>query len=274
MRTHRRAVAACLAAAAVALSSAPSRADFLYGVTFLKNELIAVDTTTGVGSLVGPLTGNVAPFGLANSGNRIFTFDSTADVIRQINTATGGTLATFNVGIGPVLGQGGLAFQNANVGFLTSALDPVTLNPANDLYRFDIAAGTSALVGHTAPTLEALAFSPDGKLYGLGKLDGNLYLVNPANAATTLVGNTGVAVGNPTGGLTFGFNGVLYATLDDKLYTLNLATGAATPVGSSDPLDDTGFSSISGLSAVPEPSAVLLLGLGVTAVCVAGRRRR
>ena len=108
-----------LAALVTAIAATPCRADFLAGVTLLNNQLISIDTTTGVGSLVGPLAGNPTPFGVVSSGNRLLTFDSIADVIRQINPSTGGTLATFNIGIGPVLGQGGLAFQTTNVGFLT-----------------------------------------------------------------------------------------------------------------------------------------------------------
>jgi hypothetical protein len=246
----------------------------LYGITFFDNQLTTIDTTTGAGTLVGPLASPMSPFGLATVNNQLYTFDSSADVIRQLNPATGGTQATFNIGIGPVLGQGGLAFQSGTVGFLTSALDPTTLVPVNDLYRFDIGAGTSVLVGHTADTLEALAFSPGGTLYALGKLDGDLYIVNPTTAGMTLVGNTGVAVGSPTGGLAFGPNGTLYATLDDALYTLNTTTGAATPVNP-DPTTDTGFSSISGLAflSVPEPSSVVLMALGLAGACGAALGR-
>ena len=127
-----------------------------------------------------------------------------------------------------------------------------------------------------APTLEALAFG-NGTLYGLGKLDGNLYTVNTTTGATTLVGNTGVSVGSPLGGLTFGPGGVLFASLDDKLYQLNAATGLATPINP-DPNVDTGFSSISGLAfapaAVPEPGSIVLLGLGLGTIGVTALRAR
>lgn len=268
----------CLAAAALALglTAAPCRADFGYGVTFLDNQLISIDTTTGAGTLIGPLSTPLNPFGLAAVGDSLYTFDSVNDVITQLDPATGSTLKTFNVGIGPVLGQGGLAFQSSTVGYLTSALDPTTLNPANDLYRFDLSTGTSTLVAHTVPTLESLAFGPNGTLYGLGKLDGNLYTINPTTGATTLVGNTGVAVGSPVGALNFDSRGTLYASLDDVLYTLNKANGLATPVNS-DPTASVGFSSISGIAfikAVPEPGSVLLLAVGALGARLIRRRRR
>ena len=212
-----------------------------------------------------------------NVGGKLFTFDSTKDVVTQLDLATGATLATYSIGIGPVLGQGGLAFQSSNVGFLTSALDPTTLDPVNDLYRFDLSTGTSVLLGHTADTLEALAFSSAGTLYGLGKLDGNLYTIDPTNGSMTLVGNVGISVGSPTGGLTFGPDGTLYATLDDKLYTLNPSSGLATAVGSSDPTIYTGFNSISGLAfapAVPEPASSVSLFIGMAIVGLYARHVR
>ena len=260
----------CAAILLVALTATPSRGDMAYGVTLIGNQLISVDTTTGGASLVGSLTGNVAPFGLAGFNNQLYTFDSTADVIRQISTSTGATLNSYSIGVGPVLGQGGLAFQTATTGFLTTALDPNTFNDANNLYRFDLTTGTTTLISQTADTLSSLAFAANGTLYGLGQGDGNLYTLNPLNGAMTLVGNAGISIGSPVGALTFGTNGTLYGTFDDALYSISTTTGVATAIG--DPNVATGFASISGLAfagaslpsnaAVPEPASMILLGVG------------
>ena len=79
--------------------------------------------------------------------------------------------------------------------------------------------------------------------------------------------------------MTFAPDGTLFATLDDKLYTLDTSDGVATAVGSSDPTMDTGFSSISGIAfaTVPEPSSFISLAIGVTGLIglyVRARNRR
>lgn len=261
MKARASTIAAALLAPLLSFFSASdSRADLmLYGVTFFDNQLISIDANTGAATLVGPLGTPMSPFGLATYNNGLYTFDSTADVIRQIDPTTGATASTINVGMGAVLGQGGLAISKDGIGFLSSALDPKTLDPANNLYELNLKTGTSFLLGHTSSTLEALAFSPDGTLYGLGKFDGDLYKLNTSTAAMTLVGNTGADNGSLTGGLTFHPDGTLYATFNDALFTLNTTNGLATAVNS-DPNASTGFSSISGLAvaAVPEPSPLLL----------------
>ena len=270
MKTLGKTLAAGFVALLAGLTPASSRADFAYGVTFFGNQLISVDTTTGNGSLVGNLDTTMSPFGLSSVGGKLYTFDSTTDRITQINTSTAATQATYGIGLqaGALLGQGGLAFQSANVGFLTSALSPTDFSTVNDLFSFNIATGTSTLIAHTADTLEALAFSSAGTLYGLGKNDGDLYTIDTTTGAMSLLGNVGVAIGSPTGGLSFSPTGVLYATLDDNLYTLNTTNGQATAVGSTPPTY-VGYDTISGLAfmpaSVPEPSSLLLSGMALAA---------
>ncbi len=271
-----------LALAVVACGATSSRAELVYGVTLLDNQLITVDTTTGLGTLVAPLAQPINPFGLSSVNNQLFTFDSADELIQRINPTTGGIAASYSIGIGPVLGQGGLAMQSSTIGYLTTALnaDPTSanfLNNGNYLYQFNLATGTTTLVTQTADTMESIAYGPNGTLYGLGKLDGNLYSINTTTGATTLIGNTGVATGSPVGAITFDPSGNLLATIDDAIYQLNPTTGAATALGQA---PNTTFFSISGLAfvtptaAVPEPGSALLVGLGLVAASALRIRNR
>src|SRR5581483_8338871 len=63
----------------------------LYGIT-LGNQLITINTTTGVGTLVGPLNPAMAAWGIAFRGSKLYTYDGTADRIRELDPATAATL--------------------------------------------------------------------------------------------------------------------------------------------------------------------------------------
>jgi hypothetical protein len=97
-------------------------------------------------------------------------------------------------------------------------------------------------------------------------IDSNLdILVTQANSAGTLgtVGSLGIDVDDLGGFDIDGNSGIAYAALsiggNSGLYTINLATGQATSIGS---LSGT----VTGIAVVPEPSSALLLGFGALAL--------
>lgn len=59
-----------------------------------------------------------------------------------------------------------------------------------DLYSLDLANCTSTFIGATGQGFGDIAFTPDGRLWGI--VGGNLYQIDTANADTTLIGFTGL----------------------------------------------------------------------------------
>ncbi len=105
-----------------------------------------------------------------------------------------------------------------------------------DLYRIDLATGTTTLIGQTdinfdfAVTVpQGLAVSASGSLFATDIL-GMLYELDPTDASTTLIGDTGL--GNIEGLDFLGTTDTLIAADFDSrppsLFTLDLATGDPT----------------------------------------------
>lgn len=230
-----------------AFASAVSAAPILYGIN--GTQLITINTSTGEGTLVGTGSYGNFPFGLADYGGNLYSFNQTLDQVQQLSPTNGSVLSS--VGIGRNLtGEGAIAFNSSGTLFLAA-----NSGSNGNLYSTTLN-GSSTLVG-TLPSMDGLDFASDGTLYGIGQTpDLRLYTIDPATGASTLVGATGMAVS--TSGL-LGFairaDGAMFAVHSDVLFSINPMNGVATRIG------NVGFTNISGLSfldtdagAIPEPS--------------------
>ncbi|MBK9385677.1 MAG: hypothetical protein IPN34_12780 [Planctomycetes bacterium] len=101
------------------------------------------------------------------------------------------------------------------------------------LYRIDLLTGTAIAIGATGfPSLEGLAFHPDGRLFGVDDQQQQLVTIDLRTGAATLVGALGLNSLNP--GFAIDDNGVGWIVNDNptnSLMRVELTTGAATTVG-------------------------------------------
>ncbi len=102
------------------------------------------------------------------------------------------------------------------------------------LATVDTVDGNVSIIGGLGTVMTDIAFDPNGNLYGISF--GSLYLIDPLTAATTYIGDHGIANGNA---LVFGNDGTLYGAgvSTTELFTIDVGTAAATALG------DTGFAS-------------------------------
>lgn len=207
--------------------------------------LIAVDTETGAGTLIGPLNAFGPVTDLA------FRYDGVL-----FGTTGGGTKSVINIdefGVETLVGTHidgsvtGLEFVGTTL-YGTFIAKGGGSSPSQ-LVTVDQATGALTTVGATGfGPIGGLAFdSATGILYGAtsGTSSGDLIKLNLETGAGTLIGSTGLG---DVAALAFGPGGVLYGGLGGNsegagsLITIDPATGAGTLVGFS------GYPVLSGLA--------------------------
>lgn len=240
--------------------------------------LFTIDQTTAAETTIGPIT--------AGTGDRFpgLTFD-TLGVLYGTDLNTPGNPGSFyridpNTGAGTFIGPTNLSGVNARVRDLaaqpgTGTLFGVAFIPVpNSLVTINKATGALTLIGLLggADPVRAIAFAPDGTLYGVGSA--NLYTINPLNGSVlTTVALSGVDRA-PDGLAVRPSDGLLFLTLgsagSDALYRIVPATGVGTlvgPLGLS--IGDLAFQQAS----VPFPPSLLLFVLGVAVVVLGAQRQ-
>jgi hypothetical protein len=139
-------------------------------------------------------------------------------------------LLSFFVVVIAALGISGSTTGTANAGLLGIDFDTGTL------YSVSTANAALTLIGSNGRNFGEIEFSPSGTLYGFTTGSAStLYTINPSTAAATPIGPLGLSFVFE-GGLAFSPGGIAYGTNGgalgaDQLFTINLATGSATVVG-------------------------------------------
>ncbi|HEX8679508.1 MAG TPA: DUF4394 domain-containing protein [Chthoniobacterales bacterium] len=233
----------------------------------------ATGTVYGIGSssrlyTINPLTGVATPVGSAGaftlSGNQFgVDFNPTVDRIRLVSDTE--QSLRINPNDGSLAGTDSALTPAGNV--VAAAYDRNDLNGATPttLFGIDSAAGTLVRIG-----------GPDG-------------VPSPNLGAVTTIGSLGLGT-NLAGTIGFdisGLTGVAYATVSGfftsnavdgvvattRLYTINLANGQATLIGTVGGNSALAFSGLTA-AAIPEPSTYALLGAGALLFLLRGRLRR
>ena len=285
-------LAACFGVLFISLAAAGlARADILYGgngngSAVFPGELVTINQTTGVGTLVGdPVTpGGLSGIAFASPtllyGSTIGNIGNVSTLI-TINPATGllvTTIGPITAGAtGPRISIGDLALQPGTGTLYGVRSNADQTQSGGLLYTINTATGVATLVGDTGSDAGGgIAFAPNGTLYQTAFNNGfdftSLNTLNPANAARIAT----VAVPRYYEGLAVRSDGTLWAssgTGTDALFTINPTTGAETFIGVTPNTGAVSDLDFQVTTAVPEPASWALLAVGAGGLVAYGWRR-
>ena len=214
------------------IQSSPAMAEF-FAVNMGNSNLYRIDINTRLATLIGP-TGLANLIGLAvDSDGTIYTInESSSAQLWKLNPATGAAT---------LVGATGLSIQEGDMTIhpRTGTLY-VAIGSPDRLYTVDKRTGAATLVGNTERDVSGLTFV-ENTLYGLALRDQGpdlLVQIDATTGATKIIGETGTNFGviaamayDPVAGIVYIAGPSTNFGNDNKLYKVNLNTGAAAPLG-------------------------------------------
>ncbi len=241
----------------------------LYGSDARTEKLYTIDPANATATEVGSFGVGGHMAGLAYDADNDIMYGTTTDTdkLYSIDYTTGG--ATLIGDLGVTL-MHGLAYDKS-----TDVLFGVYgMYKGDGLYQIDVSTGNSTLIG----SIGHFYTNYYNTVHGLGvhPLTNDLYGIIGGPTSVSALVRINKTTGSGTflheysipnmAGLTFLADGTLYATdnWSGKLYTLDILSGSTQFIG------DTGLGNALGLTGVPEPATICLLGLGGLVL----RRRR
>jgi len=247
--------------AAFGIQANAANTEVVYGVSDELGELVSFNITSP-GTLLSAhaLTGMVSGEqirGLNVLGSTLYGLGH-QNHLYTINPATG-SCTLVGSGFTPVLNGVDFGF-GAGAGQLYVSSDlgqNLTINPTS---------GTAtAGPNYTGAVIDTMAYNyVNTQFYGLSAATHDLYLMNPATGATTLIGPTGINFSDRIGFAISSVTGTAYfsgtVSGQTEFFTVNLATGAMTLVGDVGTPGEfsSGLNSIAVTAAVLQPTLPLL----------------
>ena len=219
-------------------------------------------------TIVGPNTHPIFAMDFDDTATTLYGIDNTTRELGTLNLADG-TFASIAAvsGIPSTFTISGLTIDPADGTAYVSTVDGVTMN----LYMLDLGTGAATLIGTdaTVPLLIDIAIGPQGVMYGHDIGTDSIYTINTSTGAATLVGPTGLA-SNFAQGMDFdNADGTLYVWSyqgggTNTYGTVDLATGAVTPLSVNNPLGEFEGSTQTFMAPGCEPSDIPWLSAAPT----------
>lgn len=221
-----------------------------------------INQVTGTGQQIG-LSGTIRLNSLArNSAGALYSVGgANDDALVTINPSTGAATFVATLSSNDIRG---LAFSSNDT--LYGSLNGGSFTTPDQLVTINVGTGAVSVISSLRPGTQALDFSPAGVLYGWDVNGIGLFTINTVSGTITDV-NPSIDGSTNIQGLAFADDSALYGAADSFFYKINVATGAATLIGTGS------YSDVRGLAfLVPEPSA-LVIGPPFLAVVIARRKR-